>query len=776
MFCVLGQELKPQPSSDYSDESESESENPKSTSPKGFPTSKSPSQKSGASSSAASSHGSSKEGIDHLKETEQELLDEIIVKDVPNVSTDPVLQFEDKNNSCIQSIHEDAEDQHSECKDLFYDIVTSCTNPSLTSLPPHSLSNPNEMPFKEEDHCSNAGLAAPDSKDSLEVHLYSVSDDISETLSVKDETEKARNYSTQSEDDSAVDVEPAVAEGKVFEERSAQEDRRETKSEDETSSGEEQFEVIYSEELKDEKLALGEDIETIGEIYDEKDEVVNADTKIDNADIKYAGYTEVGKQIVEEVKKEVYTEVQAEQIVASIQNEALAEVLAETETESRKITEVMKAFEKLETDEKSDVNQENAFKSTMKKLEECISSEEECVAVTAYKTTRSMSSSSEEASKLVGQDSLDSNSATGPRLVAQDSSDSSASASKTSNEHSSLKQAVKKLEEHVSSEEECVAVTAYKTTRSMSSSSEEASKLVGQDSLDSMKSEKMSGIVAQDSTDTSESTKQEVTENTVKIHEEVEQIGSIEDDASEAFKHSSSDSSDTEEKEEHKGAESSSDYDTSSAKPRAKRPDSFVSDTSSDYDSMSNPGSRRPQSFLVEDEYDIITEEETADTKSRQEDSKEHSEEEDSLEKKHRDESFDELHEDSSSASEGPDEKKQEKIVKEETSLSLEQDGISFIPRPSSSSPLPSSVTNTLDLHANQSTVSVDLAVSSVIHSNTLEEIDPLVVDGSRAPSTSSPLADGFLPPFTPSPLTRSSDFNTEDKSSYQGIRKSAFY
>ncbi|XP_023322579.1 uncharacterized protein LOC111696970 isoform X16 [Eurytemora carolleeae] len=739
-----GVELKHEPSSEYSEESEPES--PKSTSPKASSGSKSSSQQSGASrsSSAASSHGSSKEDLSNLKETEQELLDEIIVKDVPDVSTDPVLQFED-NRTSIESIQEDAEDQHSECKDLINDMVTSYTNPTLNFLSPNSFSNPNEMPSKEE-QSSSTGLAAPDSKDSLEVHLYSVSDDISETASVKDETEKARNYSTPSEDESAVSIEQSALinvneadQDIVFEEKKIVEARKETEDEDERSSGEEHFEFIQNEELKDE-------IQNIGEI----------------TDVGSSKYDEIHN--VEEVEEEVYSEVKAKQIVESVQKEALTEA----EIKSRKISEVIEAFEKIETDEKSDKSIEHGLKSAISKLEEHITQEDECVAVSAYKTTRSMSSSSEEASKLFAQESTDSNSASG--LEGQNFTDLSMLEKGNNYEHSSLKQTMKKLEAHISSEDECIAVTAYRTTSSMSSTSEEAGIAPAHGSIDLIRSDAELGIVTQDSTDTSESSKQEITEDTVKIQEEVEQIGSIENDTSEAFKHSSTDSSDTEEKDEvHKGAESSSDYDTSSAKPRAKRPDSFVSDTSSDYDSMSNPGSRRPQSFLVEDDFDIITEEDICHLKSKQDDLKELSEDEDSLDKNHPDKSFDNVH-DSSSESEGPDEKKQEKIIKEETLLSMDQDGISSIPRPTSSSPLPSSMTNTLDLHANQSTVSVDLAVSSVIHSNTLEEIDPLVVDGSRAPSNSSPLADGFLPSLTPSPLTRSSDFNTEEINSSQGI------
>jgi len=112
-------------------------------------------------------------------------------------------------------------------------------------------------------------------------------------------------------------------------------------------------------------------------------------------------------------------------------------------------------------------------------------------------------------------------------------------------------------------------------------------------------------------------------------------------------------------------------------------------------------------------------------------------------EKKCEETSGEPMEESSSSESVGPD-------VKNPEPSSLELDGISSLPITSSTQPIspspipPSSVTSTVDLHADQSSVSLDVAQSSVIHSNTLEEIDPLTQDGSSHHS----------------PLTRSSDSN----------------
>ena len=268
-------------------------------------------------------------------------------------------------------------------------------------------------------------------------------------------------------------------------------------------------------------------------------------------------------------------------------------------------------------------------------------------------------------------------------------------------------------------------------------------------------------------------------DNTVKIlnTEDTVEDDTVEDDTSAASygpKKDSSDSSDTED-EDHKAVESSSDYDSSSAKPRkGKRPDSFVSDTSSDYDSVSNQGSRRPQSFVLDEDYDVITEEETQETRSKAEEQGAKSEDEKDIsedlsidEKKPSEKSSVQAEVDpkksddssseeemvvvSSSESDGPVEKETKRVDGKPGAFGeadSDLDGISSLP-------LPSSMTSTVDLHADQSSFNLDVAQSSVIHSNTLEEIDPLAQDGSAHPS----------------PLTRSSDCVPADSvGSSQGI------
>jgi len=96
-------------SSSDEDEEDSSPASPRSPSPKVSPGSPKRSSHSSGSSSGASSHGSSHEDLGDLKD--RELLDEMIVKDVPEVSTDPVRQFEDSNHSSnpIDSIPEDTD-------------------------------------------------------------------------------------------------------------------------------------------------------------------------------------------------------------------------------------------------------------------------------------------------------------------------------------------------------------------------------------------------------------------------------------------------------------------------------------------------------------------------------------------------------------------------------------------------------------------------------------------------------------------------------------------
>ncbi len=272
---------------------------------------------------------------------------------------------------------------------------------------------------------------------------------------------------------------------------------------------------------------------------------------------------------------------------------------------------------------------------------------------------------------------------------------------------------------------------------------------------------------------------------------------------------SSSPSSDTEEEEGGKpgagGAASSSDYDSSSApkfKPRSgKRPDSFISDTSSDYDSLSNLESRRPQSFVLDDEYEVITEEETGGDVTTATSSKQ-------VVQQKKKKIDDDVSDASSESSEsGPEVQAGRQIpaitttkpTTEKADGEIDNDAVpssnhlvdSILP----SSPALDVTTNTDDqdeqelptnasavdlvsvapqspspsLHATPppnltnndsmltpttTTCSVDIAhQSSVIHSNTLEEIDPLAPDYSHsspltrssdsAASTSSPAATG---------------------------------
>ena len=150
----------------------------------------------------------------------------------------------------------------------------------------------------------------------------------------------------------------------------------------------------------------------------------------------------------------------------------------------------------------------------------------------------------------------------------------------------------------------------------------------------------------------------------------------------------------------------------------------MISDTSSDYDSVSNVGSRtrgsRPASFLLDDEYDVITEE--SESRAEKDD---HDDDDPS----------------SSSESEGPDAKDAGKktkripppgILKESSGEDEDQDGDedqitarqpfppTLIPELTPSSVASSSI---LNQHAEQySSVSHSVAVSSVTVSSSLEE------------------------------------------------------
>merc|ERR1712013_479037 len=244
---------QPRPASSSFDDEESEPESPRSPSPKVSPGSKSPSPRVSqhnshhdlprqssspyGESSGASSNGSSRNDLDNMikndvaplmKETDQELLDEIIVKDVPESesSTDPVKKFEETHPSAgIDSIQEDQEDaSDSECKDQSLNILALATSTPHKSLDTFSLNKsssepspemPNQNDIKDEDEKSpvTSGLAAPDSKDSLEVQLYSNCEDLSEHFSGKEESiddMKHKPETSESEDEKEPTVNESV--------------------------------------------------------------------------------------------------------------------------------------------------------------------------------------------------------------------------------------------------------------------------------------------------------------------------------------------------------------------------------------------------------------------------------------------------------------------------------------------------------------------------------------------------------------------------------------
>ena len=78
-----------------------------------------------------------------MKETEQELLDEMIVKDVPESesTTDPVRRFEETNvtSGGIESIQEAQEDSDSECKDQSFNNLVLASNLPQPTYPNVSL-------------------------------------------------------------------------------------------------------------------------------------------------------------------------------------------------------------------------------------------------------------------------------------------------------------------------------------------------------------------------------------------------------------------------------------------------------------------------------------------------------------------------------------------------------------------------------------------------------------------------------------------------------------
>ena len=101
-----------------------------------------------------------------MKETDQELLDEMIVKDVPESesSTDPVKKFEETLPSTnIESIKE--EDSDTECKDLSYTNLDLATNIPQPSQPILSFTTPFENLGKENAETTKIIVKSPSSSE-----------------------------------------------------------------------------------------------------------------------------------------------------------------------------------------------------------------------------------------------------------------------------------------------------------------------------------------------------------------------------------------------------------------------------------------------------------------------------------------------------------------------------------------------------------------------------------------------------------------------------------
>jgi C2 domain len=244
-----------------------------------------------------------------------------------------------------------------------------------------------------------------------------------------------------------------------------------------------------------------------------------------------------------------------------------------------------------------------------------------------------------------------------------------------------------------------VEVVAIENVRPSSQSSSSSS---------SEKLEQRKKFVAETSTDSSVSTKQESTIKKLHHQDTVEENDSLALDTQKEKKISSDESSDTED-EKRDANISSSDYDSSVHAPtKGNRPESFISDNSSDYDSLSDVGRRRPQSFALDDEYEVISEEEANESESKIIGHKE-----DHIEAKEDQKKI--ATEQASLVPVVGAEKKQEGDNNKQILTDL--DGISV-----HNELFSSSLTSTHDLHADESSISVVVAQSLVSSSNALAD------------------------------------------------------
>ena len=214
-----------------------------------------------------------------MKDTDQELLDEMIIKDVPESesSTDPVKAFEETHPpASIESIQEDQEDaSDSECKDQYLSNLALATNPPHSSHPlPSPSSSDRSLDMKHKDEDKFPGLAAPDSKDSLEVQLTSACEDLSESqISGKgslDETQQRQESSDSEEERQPTVNERSASEdaGKrtsisdfVFEEEKATERKIQLVDTDVTTeTSDDDFEFLSRKEVDEAQIVVKNDI------------------------------------------------------------------------------------------------------------------------------------------------------------------------------------------------------------------------------------------------------------------------------------------------------------------------------------------------------------------------------------------------------------------------------------------------------------------------------------------------------------------------------------
>ena len=813
----------PQHSSSYSDheeeEEESEPSSPKSPSPKISPGSKSPSphsslenkqpsQKICLSTSSEHEEVEISDELSWIRETDQELLDEMIVKEDPILFQEPV---EDSKNRVeeIGTIAEDEQDDssHSECKDVdlknkqladpfSYPLPLVPNN----SFPYFSESDPNEMPSKQQDEDEadrqspfKSGFVATDSKDSLEVQAHSVVEDFSETMSGREESlDDIKQQQVASSDESEEDYERkenAVADFEVIQESEVQEAR----------NVKEETEIFVSSQMeKKVSYSSSSQMKNVMEIFEqiENESVSKTEAQKQEEFVLPHGEALEGQDMSSEAIEG------KEGFKSNVSKDQGLSLGGDTGMKEAAFTNVFEREEKCET-------VETKFKAVTSKIEKLVETQDEVIATTAYITTGGSYVDSEplvlmpgtlrvniiQASGLVNQDYVG---LSDPYVTVNFKSQ--VHRSQTVNEslepiwnfavdleifdaesdivvevfdddygrdnfEGGLNLTVSELLKHTNHEPIWYNLTGCKAGKILISSSYSTSTLSVPDIHESEVAEKkkhrresnasssstsseeannQGKFVAEASTDSSVSTKQESTIKKFNTQDTVEENESLALDAQKEKKVTSitsSDSSDTEDEKKEANL-SSSDYDSSvNVQRKGKRPESFVSDTSSDYDSLSDVGKRRPQSFVLDDEYEVITEEETNESETKitadRRSTSSSYESEDPAEAEKKIMTAVQVTTQSllttSSATfkklEGDD---NEKVV-------ADPDGISSHP-----DPFPSSLSSTLDLHAQQSSNSVDKAHSTVNSSNTLEGIDPLANDAERVTVSPSHILPGL--------------------------------